>query len=665
MAMREDKEIQEFRNIMAEPDSYEEGFSWRTVIMAVFVGLFMAPAQKYMQLVAGLQMGPAARWVTVILYVEICRRAFTKLKKPELFILSYMCGAVISSTGGLLWRQFIVQSEELRKMGIIEYIPGWYAPRDPDVLALRDFFIPEWLVPIGLMVLTRFLTRLDHFGLGYVMFRLTSDVERLPFPMAPVGAMGITALADASSQRETWRWRTFAFGGMGGIAFGMIYLALPNITGAIFSKPLSIIPIPFIDITNYTEGIMPAMPFMISFNLGLVVTGMVMPFWAMMGSFIGLIFTMIFNPILYHAGVLTNWEPGIGGIKTIQANVMDFYFSFTIGLSLAVAAIGLWHVTSSFRKKRADMDAAGKPKMEWGKLFKPPAGRGDIPIWAGLGIYFFSTTVYIGLTYYLVNHMSGPLMGPKFPLLLLVFYGFIYTPFISYVSTRMEGMVGRQLPIPYMREATFILAGYKGAAIWVAPVPFHDYARQAVFFRTTQLTGTKFTSLMKAELVLFPIMAIGMVAFSQFIWSIGNVPSEMFPYANEFWELNAYQQGLLWSATMPGEAAAPFREAFKLPVLLSGFGMAMAVFWVLNHFNLPIFLVYGIIRGLDQSLPQGIIPMFIGALLGRYVFKKKFGDNWPRYRIVFAAGFAAGMGLAMMLGLGFVLMAKSVIKLPM
>ena len=81
---------------MTVPDTFEDGFGWGTVVMAFFVGLLMVPAQMYMQLVAGMDLGGAAQWVTVILYVEVARRAFTRLKRPEIFVLFYMCGAVIS-----------------------------------------------------------------------------------------------------------------------------------------------------------------------------------------------------------------------------------------------------------------------------------------------------------------------------------------------------------------------------------------------------------------------------------------------------------------------------------------------------------------------------------------------------------------------------------------
>ena len=85
--MREDREFLEFCDLMTRPDTFEEGFGWRTVVMAVFVGLVMTPAQMYMHLVAGIEMGPAAQWVTVILYVEVARRALTHMKRPEIFVL--------------------------------------------------------------------------------------------------------------------------------------------------------------------------------------------------------------------------------------------------------------------------------------------------------------------------------------------------------------------------------------------------------------------------------------------------------------------------------------------------------------------------------------------------------------------------------------------------
>lgn len=663
--MREDAEFREFRNLMAPPDRFEDGFSAGTVLMGLFVGLIMAPASVYMSLVAGVHMGGAAQWVTVLLYVEIARRAFKKLKRPEIFVLFYMCGAAMAAGGeGWLWSQFMAQSEELRKMGMLEYIPKWYAPTDPEILGKRNFFMAAWMLPVGLGALMMLIQRIDNFGLGYVMFRLTTDVEELPFPMAPVGAAGMTALADASNDRETWRYRVFAMGAALGIGFGFLYLGIPAITGSFLAKPIRIIPIPFVDLTSYTQHFLPAMPIMASFDLGLVITGMVMPFWAMVGSLFGVVFTLVANPFLQSRGVLSGWEPGLSAIDTVRSNVFDFYFSFGLGLSFAVAIIGFLHMYSAFQAKKKEMDEMGRPRVDWRKLFQAKQGRGDIPVWVGIVIYFVSTSFYVTLAYLLVNKLSGPLLARPFPLWLLLFYGFVYTPFMSYVSARMEGIVGQQVSIPFVKEATFIFSGYKGAAIWFAPIPMHNYAGQVLQFRQMELTGTKFTSLMKSEALTYPLMVVGTLLFAQFIWSIGPVPSEMFPYANEFWELSAYNAGLMWSATMPDAGISPFREAFRPEYLAGGFTLALGFYAVLARFNLPIFLVYGLIRGLDQSLPHTLIPILVGAFLGRYGCRKWFGEQWPQYRIVFAAGFGAGVGLITMLSLGVVFMAKSANVLP-
>ncbi|MBI1337018.1 MAG: peptide transporter [Phycisphaera sp.] len=665
--MREDREFQEFRNLMTAPKEFEEGIGWDTVLMGLFVGLVMAPANVYINLVAGLSMGGAAKWVTVLLYVEIARRALVKLKRPQIFVLFYMCGAAMA-TGGQdwLWRQFFAQSEEVRKMGLTQYLPSWFVPTDPTVLAKRSFFMWQWLWPMGIGALMMLVTRIDNFGLGYVMYRLTADVEELPFPMAPVNAAGMTALADSSNDRETWRTKVFSMGAALGIFFGLIYVGLPSVSGAVLGKPIRILPIPFVDLTNYTESYIHAMPIMFSFDLGLMITGMVMPFMAVLGSLFGVVFTLIANPLLQHYGVLNSWEPGLGAMEIVRANTFDFYFSFHLGLMFAIAIIGFLHMWSKLKAKKRGADEMGATKIDWSKLWTRNKVRGDIPTWVGILIYLASTLTYVTIAYVLVNYMSGDLAGDPFPLWLLLFYGFVWTPFVSYMSARMEGIVGMQFNIPFVRESTFILSGYKGAAIWYAPIPMHNYAGQVLEFRTMELTGTKFTALIKAEMITYPLMIISTLLFAQFIWSMGPVPSEMYPYANEFWELNAYNQGLVATATLPDAGVSPFREAFNFKYIGYGLGGALLLYAVLAHFNLPVFLVYGMIRGLDQSLPHTIIPTIIGAMIGRYGCRKWFGDMWPQYRIVFAAGFGAGTGLAVMLALGVVFMLKSVnVVLPL
>src|SRR5580765_6164353 len=143
--MKEDQELKEFRDLLPPPQRWEEGFGAKAMIGGLFVGLIMTPASMYMQLVVGSDIGAAAQWVTIILFIEVARRSFTTLKRPEIYVLYYMAGASLVSGSGLLWNQFFIQSNAARELGIAQYIPTWVTPTDPDVLGSRSLFHHAWI----------------------------------------------------------------------------------------------------------------------------------------------------------------------------------------------------------------------------------------------------------------------------------------------------------------------------------------------------------------------------------------------------------------------------------------------------------------------------------------------------------------------------------------
>jgi hypothetical protein len=173
---------------------------------AFFLGMIMMPAVMYLQLFAGFtgNMTTAARWVTIIIFAEIARRSLKDLKMQEVYILYYMAGLTSALPfKGLLWNQYFVTSEFARGMGIAQEIPTWWAPSAEQIaISGRTFFTMEWLAPIIFVSLALILQKLDHYGLGYVMYRLTSDVEELPFPLAPVAASGIVALVETKGSKQ-------------------------------------------------------------------------------------------------------------------------------------------------------------------------------------------------------------------------------------------------------------------------------------------------------------------------------------------------------------------------------------------------------------------------------------------------------------------------------
>lgn len=651
--MYEDKELKEYRDLLKPPDHFEEGFDLKTVIGAIFIGFLMMPGSMYLQLVIGTGIGPAARWVTIILFAEVAKRAYTDLKQQEIFLLYYMAGAALASPfQGLLWSQYLVQSDAARMLGLTEFIPTWIAPQ-PDSISLieRTFLHRDWLIPILLLMGAQLIQRIDQFGLGYSLYRITSDVEKLPFPMAPVGALGTMALAESNEdKKKSWKWRIFSIGGVIGLAFGSIYVLLPTVSGLIFTEPIRLIPIPWVELTRHTEGVLPAVATGIQLDLGLIFIGMVLPFWAVIGGLIGLVITMVANPILYQQGILQRWHQGMGTVETVFANNFDFYMSFGIGLGLSIGLVGLWQVLKSFKKN-------GDPNRGTLKdLFHPPPGRGDFNFWISIGIYVFSTLAYVGLCVLLV---------PKFPWIFFLGYGFIYTPVVSYITARMEGIAGQFVSLPLVREASFIAGarffGYQGIEIWYAPIPIHNYGEATVNFRQIELTGTSLRGIIKAEIVVFPVVMISSLLFSQFIWRLAPIPSASYPYAQELWHLQALNTLLMQTSTLEGNSL--FYQALNGTYILSGVSFGVVIYAILSFLGLPILLVYGVVRGLGQSTPHGLILEVIGAFLGRYFFLKRYGKMWRQYAPVLLAGFSCGMGLTGMFAMGFALILKSLSRL--
>lgn len=649
--MKDDLQLE--RDLQEAPKEYKDGFGWKAVLGGLFVGFLIVPGDMFMDLVIGQHLGPVSQWVTLILFIEIAKRCRKEMTKQEIFILFVFAGTVLGQAGiegSFIRMQYYVQSPAAEMFEIADRIPIWVAPPPgSEAYALRALLHRDWWPHLTLMAIFIVWGRLNFYSLGYAIFRITSDVERLPFPLAPIAAQGITALAE--SEKETWRWRCFTIGASVGLAFGAIYIGVPTLTGLIFDRRLEILPIPFKDFTTNFEKILPAVPLAISTNLGILFAGFVLPFWMVAGGFVSAIVgRLILNPILYHHGVLKTWQPGMGVIETGLANWLDFWFSFGVGTAFGCAIVGFWAAGRALHKSYKERQADLSKKL---KMLPTPEGRGDIPIPLALLFYIVSTTGTIIICHYLV---------PKFHIWILVAFGFVYTPLISYVSARLIGLTGHGTGFPFVKESTFILTGYKGVDIWSAPIPMADMGRAAQSFRECELTGTSFLSSYKAMTLAIPLAVLVGVLFWSFIWKMGEIPSAAYPFAAEFWPRDAFQMCVWWTATTTGNDF--FLSVVKPSLIIAGFAYVMISYPVMIVLGLPQLFLWGTIRGLAGN-PMDFTPEFGAALLGRYYFAKKFGEkNWRQYTPILAAGYGCGIGLVGMTCIAIKLIASAISQLP-
>jgi hypothetical protein len=687
-----EQELETYRALAEPATEFKSGFGWSTVLGILFCGLIMMPGGIYLGLMTGGNLGAAASWVTVILFMEIARRAMKPMNTQQLVILLHAANLMMVGNmlfpggpmGQLVYNAYLVGCDAVRDAGMLGAFPRWFAPPyDSPAITERTFFHTDWIVPIAVAFCMLVITVVQRYTLGYLFFRVTSDIERLPFPLAPVQAQGAMALAEAAEQGRTdddvseltqpkarktsLRWRVFSLGAYIGIGFGFIQVGIPAITGMFLAKPFYLIPQPFVDTTVLTQPVLPATPTGMVIDLGIIMTGFVLPFWAVVGTSLAVGSTFIINPLLHYCGMLPTWQPGMDTVNTTFSNSIDFWLSFGIGSGLAIAVVSIVAMVRDVRRKTRSLrqERAGGGSNIWA----PPAvGRGDCSLWIIGAVYALSAAGLVALCAALLPAGVGRGVLP-----FLVVFAFIYNPFISYVSARLLGLTGQVVNIPYIKEASFLLSGAKGVEIWLAPIPIYNFGYQAQSFRVNEITGVNFWSLVKTEIVALPVMFLLSLLFWSFIWHADAVPSAVFPAAQLNWELMSKNQVLLFSSTFvaPGEDPATksvldseFMRAIHPGVIGGSFVGIIALYGVLAAIGLPVMLVYGLIRGFG-ALPHVYLLEIVGALLGRYYFQRAFGKTrFLQMAPNLLAGYFTGVGLISMATIAMRLIKAAVSAAP-
>ncbi len=656
-----------------ELEPYRDGFSRRAVIGAFFLAAVMVPAAIYLSLMLGSGLGAAADWVTVILFLELARRSFQKLTRQEIMVLLHVASSVGTGVGTaglaggvfgqLVWNSYLRNSNVTEPFGLHTMLPDWVAPSGGG----RSLWDTAWLPAIGVLVISHILGQTQKFVCGYLAFRITSDLERLPFPMAPLYAQGAMALAEHSGRTESWRWNAFSLGAGIGAAFAVLSTLVPSVTGTLLAQPLFLLPNPWWDISPFFRDVlgMNATAVVITADLGAVLVGMIIPWRVLVGSVVGTVFfQLILNPyVLYPMGVLKHWQPGFNPAQTALNNSLDFYLSLTIGCAVAVAIAGLASLAWGLHKKRlkhravtvAVEDGTDAATVAMGSpVVHPPEGRGDFPIWLMIAIFILTSFGYVALCHWLV---------PDFPVWMFFAFAFLFTPLMTYIHARMVGITGTFVGLPMVREGTFFMSGYEKPDVWFAPIPLHDYGGMAQFFRQMELTRTKFTSMLKAELLILPIMMVASFLFWSYIWSLDPIPSEKYPPVQVFWPVQA-KMAALWS-TAQSSGSTFLTDAIKWPIIGLFMAVTLMLLGVFGALGLSVEFIYGGIAGANMGIVHVIFPALIGAILSRFVFSRKFGaKQWKSYVPVILAGFACGAGLVGMLGMAIVFLQRSVSSLP-
>lgn len=652
-----------------QDEPFQSGFSARVVAGALFIALVMMPGLIYMGLMVGTNIGSGAEWVTVLLFLELARRSYQALKRQELIVIHHMAVTLTGSMGGimlaggvfanLIWQQYLKQSDAYRNFNLTDQMPRWFSP-PIEVLRDRTFLSEAWVPAIVVALLGLVLYRMQVFGIGYLVFRITSDVERLPFPLARIGAEGATALAESGKdERESWRWNVFSLLGIVGAVWGLLYMGIPAISAALFGTRVALIPIPFLDLTPYTQGLMPSAALAVGFNLALVLVAFVIPWRVVVGTAASCLLCQVaLPPFLYRWGIHRQWQRGFSALDTQIANSLDLWLSVGIGAALSVAVTGVWMAARTTRQARREGRGAG---YDWRALRHPPEGRGDFPFWLSFLLFLVSGAGYILLVNGIVNlgWLGGAPKPPaeRFPLWILCAFAFFWTPVNTYIHARLAGIAGQQMSIPFVREGSIFLSQYRHPDIWVAPLPVNDFGYVSNLFKQLELVRVRFTSLVQVELLSIAVLTLAGFLYWTYLWSLGSIPSEAYPYAQEMWPFFAKNQAL-WASAL-GEGNTMMQDALNWKIVAGSAAGFCGLFAALSAGGIPLAYYFGAVGGVGQ-FPYIAVTMLVGLGV-RYAVARRLGtENVKRYAPVMMAGFSAGFGIAGMLVVSIVLIKAAV-----
>jgi hypothetical protein len=527
----------------------------------------------------------------------------------------------------LIWNRYMRNSEAFHAFGIAHEVPDWVAPYGD--AAYQSFLASVWWPVIGVTVAAMLLSKFTQLSLGYIAFKATADMEKLPFPLAPIHAEGAIALAETSQDKGKNRYRQscFSTGVVMGAVFGIFYIAVPTLTSAFFGRPIQLLPIPFLDLTTSFEKWLPGGTIGLSLNMALLFVGFVLPWRIVIGMFTtAILFQIGLNPILQRMGYMPTWAPGKDAIETHVAAQIDIYLSVGIGTSFAIAVVGFWGVfkaIAKIRKTKEELKSEGQnTDFDLKALTRRDKARGDPPFWVAIAVWMAASAGFVLLSNFLIN--AGLPSEERFSIFWLIGFAFLFTPVNTYINARMSGIAGQHAGIPFISEAAIFSSGFKGVNIWFAPLPIANYGNMADLLKETQLTRTRFTSILKAELLIFPLMMVTSFIFWSYIAGLGPIPSENYPYVQKFWPQFAQLKAGLIIFTL---IATLF--------LFSGFAAL----------GISAQYIYGGL-GAMVAYPHNAVLIFAGAVLGRYVLAKKFGrERWTNYTPILTVGFLSGMGL--------------------
>lgn len=641
---------------MSQGIEFKSGITLRVIFALFFASVVLLPVSIYLSLVSGATIAGVFSYIVVILFLEVGSLMNLRLSKQELFIMFVMIGVAASTPmTDFIYRHYLVTGpigwsfiDPFSNKPIPEVVPTFYVPYWKEIEFGRTLLSSIWLFPMFLSTLQfGILFIIAEVSLTIICAQMFLETEKLPFPFADISAQTINTLTD----RPPDKMEVFIISAAIGAFYSFFLYGINTLSLGLWGTNIQVIPIPWWDLTTGLLGIERLLP---GAALGIATDplawtgGFLIPFNTVVYMFVSSILVWVIGNNLA-LSVFSNYFPlwkeewtfGMSLALVWQRSTLRVWLIPQIGFMLAISILALaqnWKVVArglhSLWRLSAQSKAAGYPSLK-----------------VLLAIYFASITTSVLIFNYFV---------PEFPVIpaLAVSLGISFLNAV--IGTRAIGETGFAVSIPYPWAFAIMLSGYPKIEAWFfSPVMGGSSTPTWVQnIRVAYLTETRPIDFLKAFVIAFIFYTIFGVIYASVFWMIAPIPSSAYPNTLISWPVRAINE-LMWAT----------RQVFtlNLPVLLFFFSSAIVLgiggSFLTKLASVP-FSLMGIATGIS-TLPAYTIPLFLSALIGKYLMPRFLGKEWwEKYKTVIAAGIATGEGILVGLVIGLVLLSKAGWILP-
>jgi hypothetical protein len=639
----------------AAPERYKSGLSRYSTIAILYAMLIFIPSSIYLNLMTGTDAAISS-WFTLLLFVELGRRAGMRISKQEAAIIFMFAGGIQFGAMDFIYRSWYAQSDIVKSFGFEKQIPWWYAPSaDSGAYASQNIFQPAFFAPISIVIILTILSIFVGWGWSILSREIYIESEDLPFPITTMNAQVILLL---TGERQS-PLKILSISALGGLVYGFLTYVFPFVMVAITGLPYSqvtLIPLPWVDWHKYIETYFPGAMFGIATDLTLYTLGFIVPFSYLLQIFlasfaiyfIGNWLTVIQNPPY---GPHDWWAPGMSAQIAAQRSILYNWASFTIGLTLAAGIIPLLIRPNTLRKA-------------FTFLRRSASGRRTEPIIGGYMVGLV-LPIFVGIVargaifiYFVPNYVM------QFPWVLFIFP--VLTLLTTLLIGRGQGETGIAVSLGPVTNMIYYLTEAP-VSVWFTPNPgftggwggwsgsaFGSWSGASSSMKLADMLETKLSSLLKTMCIFVPLAIFVSIFFTQSFWTIAPIPSGRYPGVAIFWPINATYTSVWIQGKEKG--------LFSLLNVLMAFGVGAVISAVGIFTHLPVSIIALAIGA--NTFPQHGLAYLIGGIVA-LVLKRILGNKfWEEYRQIIAGGIILGISLSVTLAVAIALISGSLLPLP-